>query len=264
MTAPTRILVIAGSDSGGGAGIQADIKTISALGGYAATAVTALTAQNSLGVSGVLPVPPVFVREQIDAVISDIGADAIKTGMLVDAETVNTVADAISGQGVPIIVDPVQTAKGGAALVDDAGLAATVERLFPVAAVVAPNLEEAAAILGRPIEGAEEMKGAAADLLAFGPKAVLLKGGHGQGERLTDVLVWQGGMEVFESERINTPHTHGTGCTTASAIAVGLGEGLTLEASVARALRYVRHAILEAPGFGEGHGPLWHGHGKVE
>ncbi|MCE2510213.1 MAG: bifunctional hydroxymethylpyrimidine kinase/phosphomethylpyrimidine kinase [Alphaproteobacteria bacterium] len=256
-----RVLIIAGSDSGGGAGIQADIKTVTMLGGYAATALTALTAQNTKGVAGIEAVPAAFVRQQMEAVLSDIGADALKTGMLHTTDIVETVADVLAERaaGLPLVVDPVAVAKGGARLLDAKAMAALKERLLPLASVATPNLPEAEALAGRPI-AADGLEAAAQALLALGPRAVLLKGGHLEGNEVRDVLATPEGIETFTSPRIETRHTHGTGCTLASAIATGLAQGLDLRAAVCRARAYVAEAIRTAPGFGEGHGPLNHGH----
>jgi hydroxymethylpyrimidine/phosphomethylpyrimidine kinase len=251
-----RVLVVAGSDSGGGAGIQADIKTITALGGYAATAITALTAQDTTGVHGIVGVEPAFIRQQIRVVVRDIGADAVKTGMLHSAAVIEAVfaeLDAVL-PGVPVVVDPVLVAKGGAALLESEALATLKRIAVPRAAVLTPNLPEAEALTG--LSDAER---AAAALLAMGARAVLLKGGHAPGEIVRDLLVGRT-RKVFEAKRIDTPHTHGTGCTLASAIAVGLAQGLALEDAVARAHAYVQEAIRTAPGFGRGHGPLNHAH----
>ncbi len=262
MTAPRgRVLVCAGSDSGGGAGIQADIKAVTALGGYAATAVTALTAQDTRGVRGVLGVPADFIRLQVGMVLDDIGADAIKTGMLADAATIGAVCDAIAahGPGIPLVADPVMVAKGGHRLLAEAAVASLRERLLPMAAVITPNIPEAEALTGLAIPDLAAMHRAAEALLAQGVRAVLLKGGHGTGPVLTDLLATPEGTEAFESPRLVTRHTHGTGCTLASALACGLAQGMGLRDAVVRARAYVRAAMLAAPGFGAGHGPLWHG-----
>jgi hydroxymethylpyrimidine/phosphomethylpyrimidine kinase len=255
-----RVLVIAGSDSGGGAGIQADIKAITALGGYAATAVTALTAQSTLGVHGVYPVPPDFVRAQMRVVLDDIGADAIKTGMLGDAETIVAICEELQARAltVPLVVDPVMVAKGGARLLADEALAALRARLIPLASLLTPNLPEAEALLGIGIGDAAAMPAAAEGLRSLGAAAVLLKGGHLPGDEVVDVLATEAGVEEFRSPRIATRHTHGTGCTLASAIAAGLAQGMALHDAVVRARAYVRAALRAAPGFGGGHGPLNH------
>lgn len=257
-----RVLVVAGSDSGGGAGIQADVKTVTMLGGYAATAITALTAQSTLGVFGVEPVTPDFIAAQMRVVLEDIGADAIKTGMLGTAAAIEAVVGVLEAMhvDVPVVVDPVMVAKGGASLLDDDAHAALVTRLLPRAALVTPNLPEAERLLGRPIPDAAAMPDAARALAALGPAAVLLKGGHLPGTRILDVLVDAAGTRCWEEERIETRHTHGTGCTLASAIATGLALGRPLAESVAAARDYVREAIRRAPGLGGGHGPLDHGH----
>ncbi len=253
-----RVLVVAGSDSGGGAGIQADIKAIMAMGGYAMTAVTALTAQNTLGVHGVLPVPVAFLRQQIAVVLDDIGADAIKTGMLGDADAVRAVADEIARRApaVPLVVDPVMVAKGGAALLAEDALAALRDQLMPLAALITPNLPEAEALLGRRV--ADPKDAALALRRAAGVPAVLVKGGHAESAMVTDALAYDGGLELFEMDRIQTRHTHGTGCTLASAIAAGLAQGMGLVPAIRRARAYVQEAIRTAPGLGAGHGPLNH------
>lgn len=255
-----RVLVIAGSDSGGGAGIQADIKTITALGGFAATAITALTAQNTLGVFGIMPVPPAFIRQQIEVVMTDIGADIVKIGMLGDSSTIETVCDALDAfaPGVPVVLDPVMVAKGGQALLAPEAVDLLRRRLLPMAAVITPNLPEAEALTGLTIRTETEMRLAATALLGLGTPAVLLKGGHLDSDTIVDLLADATGIEAFAAPRIDTRHTHGTGCTTASAVAAGLAEGLSLRDSVLRARAYVRVAIASAPGFGQGHGPLDH------
>ncbi len=256
-----RVLVVAGSDSGGGAGIQADIKAVMALGGYAATAITALTAQNTVGVHGVLPVPPSFVRQQIDAVLDDIGADAVKTGMLGSAETVQAVAAALHRRdaAIPLVVDPVMVAKGGARLLDEAAVTALRRDLLPLAALLTPNVPEAEALTGLAIADHAAARLAAQALLDLGAAAVLLKGGHLHGPVVQNILATSAGLEVIESSRVETRHTHGTGCTLASAVAAGLAQGMALSDAVRRAAAYVHAAILAAPGFGAGHGPLGHG-----
>jgi hydroxymethylpyrimidine/phosphomethylpyrimidine kinase len=255
-----RVLIIAGSDSGGGAGIQADIKTVTALGGYAATAITAITVQNTLGVTGVHPIPVDVIEAQARAVLDDIGADAIKTGMLGDVATVEAVARLLdSTRGVPAVIDPVMVAKGGAALLAPEAAEAVRSLLVPRAAVLTPNAPEAEALTGLTVETTDDLRRAGEALLALGAKAVLMKGGHIAGERVVDLLITSDGETAFEGERIATRHTHGTGCTLASACAVGLAQGMELTASVARAWNYVHQAMLRAPGFGAGHGPLDHG-----
>ncbi|MBX3482074.1 bifunctional hydroxymethylpyrimidine kinase/phosphomethylpyrimidine kinase [Phenylobacterium sp.] len=256
---PGRVLIIAGSDSGGGAGIQADIKTVTALGGYAATAITAVTVQNTLGVTGVHPIPLEVVAAQARAVLSDIGADAVKTGMLGDAATVALVAELLDEAGVAAVVDPVMVAKGGASLLAAEAVAAVRERLIPRAALLTPNAPEAEALTGIACATTDDLRRAGEALLAAGASAVLMKGGHVPGDRVADVLMTPDGETVFEGERIESRHTHGTGCTLASACAAGLAQGLPLTAAVARAWDYVHEAMLRAPGLGAGHGPLDHG-----
>ena len=252
-----RVLIVAGSDSGGGAGIQADIKTVTMLGGYAATAIAALTVQNTLGVTGVHPVPPEFVQAQMRAVLDDIGADAIKTGMLGDAEMVRAVAGALP-DGVPVVVDPVMVAKGGARLLDDGAVGTMLELLLPKAAIVTPNTPELAALTGIDIEDEVDAVVAARTLLDLGCRAVLAKGGHLEGREVADWLVTRDDERRFASPRIETRHTHGTGCTLASAIAAGLAGGFGLVTSVERARGFVQDAIRHAPGLGAGQGPLGH------
>jgi hydroxymethylpyrimidine/phosphomethylpyrimidine kinase len=255
-----RVLIIAGSDSGGGAGIQADIKTVTALGGYAATAVTAVTVQNTLGVSGVHPIPLEIVTAQARAVLDDIGADAIKTGMLGDAEMVAAVAQLLdSAPGVPAVIDPVMIAKGGASLLAAEAVEAMRSLLVPRATLLTPNAPEAEALTGLACATTDDLRRAGEALLTAGARAVLMKGGHIAGERVVDLLMTDAGETAFEGERIDTRHTHGTGCTLASACATGLAQGLSLTEAVARAWDYVHEAMLRAPGFGRGHGPLDHG-----
>ena len=256
-----RVLIIAGSDSGGGAGIQADIKAVTALGGFAMTAITALTAQNTLGVHGVSGVPIDFIRQQIAVVLDDLGADALKTGMLHDVPVIEAVCEEIAARakGVPLVADPVMVAKGGHPLLAPAAVDTLKARLLPLATVITPNLPEAEVLVGRPIRDVADMRDAAAALRALGVPAVLLKGGHLEGDVVTDLLVTAEGVEEFTSARIATRHTHGTGCTLASAIAAGLAQGMSLRDAVVRARAYVRAAIAAAPGYGAGHGPLDHG-----
>jgi hydroxymethylpyrimidine/phosphomethylpyrimidine kinase len=260
MTMRGRVLVIAGSDSGGGAGIQADIKTITALNGFAATAITALTAQNTLGVHGVMAVPPDFIRQQIEVVLSDIGADVIKIGMLGDVATIATVCDALQAvaPNVPVVLDPVMVAKGGHALLAAEAVDILRRRLLPMAAVITPNLPEAEALTGLKIRTEADMRVAAMAIRDMGVAAVLLKGGHLDSDTVTDLLATDLGAEAFAAPRIVTRHTHGTGCTTASAVAASLAQGLSLRNAVVRARVYVRTAIETAPGLGQGHGPLNH------
>ena len=245
MTAPPRILAIAGSDSSGGAGIQADIKTITMLGGYAMTAVTALTAQNTLGVARVDPVDPAMVAAQIEACLSDIGVDAVKIGMLGSAAVAGVVAERIEPLGVPIVFDPVMVATSGAALADTETVDA-FERLMRLATLTTPNLAELAVLGG---DAAMRKRGI----------AYLAKGGDAEGPVVVDRLVRADGGELrFEGSRIASRHTHGTGCTLSSAIATFLGQGVPLEQAIDRARGFVRSALRAAPGFGAGAGPLGH------
>lgn len=255
-----RVLIVAGSDSGGGAGIQADLKTVMALGAFGTTAITALTAQNTLGVFGVLPVPPDFIAQQMAVVLDDIGTDAIKTGMLHSAAVIDTVVNAKQkyAPNVPIVVDPVMVAKGGASLLLPEAREALVNRLLPLATVLTPNLPEAEVLTGQTIRTVDEMRRAAQKLMTMGPAAVLVKGGHLDGPRVVDVLLTRDGEHIFEDERILSRSTHGTGCTLASAIAAGIAQGLDLLHATERARRYLRLAITHAPGLGTGHGPLNH------
>lgn len=249
-----RVLVVAGSDSGGGAGIQADLKTVQALGGYAMTALTALTAQDTHGVGRALAVPADFVAAQITMALADPGADAVKLGMLGSPEVVATVARLLAGCGLPLVLDPVMVAKGGASLMD-AATRDSLPGLLARTTLLTPNLPEAAALLGAPVT---DPAAAAEALRALGPRAVLLKGGHGTGQTVRDVLAGPHGILVLEAPRLPTRHTHGTGCTLASAAATGLAQGLPLEAAVRRAHAYVQAALRHAPGIGAGHGPLGH------
>ncbi len=274
---PPRILAIAGSDSSGGAGIQADIKTITMLGGYAMSAITAITAQNTLGVTAVEALSPELVVAQIDACLSDIGAEAVKIGMLGSPEIAHAVAGRLDGLALPVVFDPVMVATSGAMLADAATIAA-FGRLMALATVTTPNLPELAALSGLPVSNEAEVSGAAERLLQeFGARAVLAKGGHRPGgrvlgtdgsDRRTDDLVFDHlytllpdgsrAERTFDHERIETRHTHGTGCTLASALATQLGRGVALEEAVGQARRFVHAALLAAPGFGAGHGPMGH------
>jgi len=255
-----RVLIIAGSDSGGGAGVQADIKTVTALGGYAATAITAITVQNTLGVRDVFKLPAELVAAQAKAVLDDIGADAIKTGMLARRSTVEAVADLLEAHPeIPAVVDPVMVAKGGRALLSDRALDVLINRLLPRAALLTPNAPEAEALTGVAVVDLDSQRRAAEALLALGAKAVLLKGGHIPGKQVVDLLATADGETLLEGPRLDTPHTHGTGCTLASACATGLAQGLPLPEAVARAWAYTAEAIRRAPGFGQGAGPLDHG-----
>jgi hydroxymethylpyrimidine/phosphomethylpyrimidine kinase len=258
-----RVLSIAGSDSGGGAGIQADLKTFAALGCFGMTAITALTAQNTCGVRAIHPVPPDMLRAQIDAVLEDIGADAVKVGMLHSPEIVRTVAQAIDRHQLSrVVFDPVMVATSGAKLIDDPAIAVLVAELFPRTALITPNLDEAALLVGRPLASAQDMAQAAAELGARGARAVLLKGGHLTGDKVIDVLLEASGEPIWmAAPRIDTANTHGTGCTLSSAIAAHLALGATLTQAVQQARDFVRQALQAGASVktGQGSGPLNHG-----
>jgi len=255
-----RVLIIAGSDSSGGAGVQADIKTVTALGGYGATAITAITVQDTLGVSQVKALSPALMTDQARAVLDDIGADCIKLGMLGDQAMAEAVADLLDAYpDIPAVIDPVMVAKGGAALSDQGVLQTLNARLLRRGALFTPNAPEAAVLTGLPVETTDDLRRAGEVLLARGATAVLMKGGHIDGPRVVDLLMTPVSHTLFDSGRIDSRHTHGTGCTLASACATGLAQGFGLEAAVERARDYLRGAILHAPGFGAGHGPLNHG-----
>ena len=252
-----RVLIVAGSDSGGGAGIQADIKTCAALGTYAATAITAVTVQDTRTVHAVHAVPPEVIAAQMDVVLNDIGADVVKLGMIGSEAAGAAILDALPGD-VPLVLDPVLVATSGDALGDGAVAALIRERLVPRAAVVTPNAPELAALTGLAVRDTDGMRRAAEALLARGAGAVLAKGGHLPGGRVTDLLVTASGALRIVHPRLDSRSTHGTGCTLASAVAAGLAQGLPLEAAARRAVSYVAAAIRHAPGLGQGHGPLNH------
>jgi hydroxymethylpyrimidine/phosphomethylpyrimidine kinase len=255
-----RALTIAGSDSGGGAGIQADLKTFEAYGVFGASALTAVTAQNTVAVTAVHVLPVALVRAQIDAVLGDIGADAVKTGMLATAAVVQAVAEAIAAHRPPaVVIDPVMIAKSGSILLDAAAVAALRERLLPLAHLVTPNAPEAAALTGHEVHSVATAREAALRLHALGPRAVLVKGGHLPGEDVVDILHDGTHLHELRGPRVPGHHTHGTGCTLASAIAANLAKGLALEPAVVDARAYVAGAIAHAPRLGRGHGPLDHG-----
>jgi hydroxymethylpyrimidine/phosphomethylpyrimidine kinase len=254
-----RVLIIAGSDSGGGAGIQADIKSVTAMGGYAATAITAITVQNTLGVHGVHPLPLDLIEAQARAVLDDIGADAIKTGMLGSVAVVERVAAILDTTDAAAVVDPVMIAKGGAALLDRDAVAAVRTLMVPHAALLTPNAPEAEALTGISVGDLDGQRRAGQALLDLGARAVLMKGGHVPGPTVIDLLLTPSGETLLEGPRIDTTSTHGTGCTLASAVAAGLAQGFPLEVAVAQGWAYVAEAIRRAPGLGQGHGPLDHG-----
>lgn len=251
-----RILSIAGSDSSGGAGIQADIKTATVLGAYAMTAITAVTAQDSQGLRSVALMAPALVKQQIEACLGDIGADAIKIGMLGSGAIAEAVAAALRemAPSVPIVLDPVLMSTSGTALLDEDGERVLRDALVPLAALITPNIPEATRLGG--VDAAANAEAAAQALLDLGAKAALVKGGHGFGDMLVDTLLTRAALHTFGHVRRDTRHTHGTGCTLATAIAVGLAQGRDLVDAVTRAEAFVQRAIMSAPGFGRGRGPL--------
>jgi hydroxymethylpyrimidine/phosphomethylpyrimidine kinase len=258
---PVRLLAIAGSDSGGGAGIQADIKTASALGAYAMTAITAVTAQDTTGVGSIHLVPADIVREQIERCLSDIGADAIKIGMLGSREIAECVVAALTrnAKDIPIVVDPVLVSTSGAELAGDAVVDVLKSSFFPLAQLITPNLPEAERLCGFSLQSGDDLLRAGQALLALGPRAVLIKGGHGGSNTVNDLLFTPDeSPRAYIAKRVDTKNTHGTGCTLATAIACGLGEGMPLGDAIQRAHDFVQCAIRSAPGFGSGNGPIDH------
>jgi hydroxymethylpyrimidine/phosphomethylpyrimidine kinase len=255
-----RALTIAGSDSGGGAGIQADLKTFSALGVYGASAITAVTAQDTQRVYDFVELEPAFVSKQIDAVLGDIGADAVKTGMLASAPIIEAVAEAMKRWEVTtLVVDPVMVAKGGDRLLREDAVQALKERLFPLALVVTPNIPEAEVIVGRTLSTWDDIRAAARDIHAMGPANVVMKGGHRENDPVATDLFFDGSdFREFSVGRVDTTSTHGTGCTFASAIAATLAKGETVEHSVMAAKAYVTKALQESFPLGRGHGPVHH------
>ncbi len=252
-------LTIAGSDSGGGAGIQADLKTFHQFGVFGTSVVVAITAQNTRGVTGVHAVPIDLVLAQIEAVASDLPPAAVKTGMLATAPLVAAVADAISGHRFPhYVLDPVMVATSGDRLLDRDAEQAVAEMLMPLATLVTPNLDEARVLTGGAVDTVRDMEAAGRELLDRGAGGVLIKGGHGSEDTVTDLLVTAAGVRRFEHPRLDTSSTHGTGCTLSSAITAGLAHGRPLEPAVEHALEFVHRAIASAPGLGGGHGPLNH------
>jgi hydroxymethylpyrimidine/phosphomethylpyrimidine kinase len=257
---PARLLIIAGSDSSGGAGLQADIKTADAFGVYAMTAITAVTVQNTTGVRAVHLLPPELVRDQIVGCLSDIGADAIKIGMLGSSEIVRAAAAAIrkSARRIPVVLDPVIQSSSGKTLLARDAIELFKSELVPLAILITPNLPEARALAGLRGSKREAVEAAGQRLIAMGAKAALIKGGHATTATVDDVLVWEGGLETYAFPRIRTKHTHGSGCTLSTAIACGLAKGLSLPVAVGKAREFVQRAIETAPGFGHGQGPLNH------
>lgn len=250
------VMIVAGSDSGGGAGIQADIKSVSALGCFPTTAITALTAQNTQGVRSVFSVSPAFVLEQMEAILEDIGADAVKTGMLFSQEIILAVADRLKTlTNIPLVVDPVMISTSGHSLLQPEAEDSLKRELIPLATVLTPNMDETARLAGFPVTCEEDMERAADQLLALGPQWILVKGGHLQGEA-KDLLARKGDRQWFCGKRVESRNTHGTGCTLASAIAAGLAKGLSVPEAVGDAKRVVTFGIEKAPGIGKGHGPL--------
>jgi len=256
-----RVLVVAGSDSGGGAGIQADVKTITVLGGFATTAITALTAQNTKSITSVQVMPAHFVAEQMRVVISDIGVDCIKTGMLQNRDIIEAVVEVLGeiSPKVPLIVDPVMISKSGVGLLEKDAQQALISQVFPLLDLITPNIPEAEVFSGKTISCVDDMLFAVELIKNAGARAVLLKGGHLDGDTLFDVLVCDEGEFIFQDKRIDSINTHGTGCTLSSAIAVGIAHGLGHKEAVIQARNYLRKAIIEAPDFGSGHGPVNHG-----
>jgi hydroxymethylpyrimidine/phosphomethylpyrimidine kinase len=257
---PPRVLTIAGSDSGGGAGIQADLKTIAALGCYGMSAITAITAQNTLGVFGIHDIPPETVARQIDAVLDDIGADAVKTGMLSSASIIEAIAESLSRHPIEnLVVDPVMVAKSGDHLLQESAQEALRSRLLPLALLVTPNVPEAEVLSGLGIVNETDLHRAAGRIHALGPRYVLMKGGHLEGDEAVDYLFDGKTLQRFNAPRIPSRNTHGTGCTFSSAIACYLARGLDVAGAVARAKEYLSGAIRHGLPLGAGHGPLHHG-----
>lgn len=257
-----RVLIIAGSDSSGGAGLQADIKSVTMMGAYAATAVTAITVQNTLGVQDVHGLAPELVKAQMAAVLDDIGADVIKIGMLHSLEVIEAVIAGLAGadEHCQLVVDPVMVATSGDRLLDSDAVTVLRDKLLPLADLITPNMPEAAVLTGFRVETLDDQKRAGEALLALGCGAVLVKGGHGSGDLVHDVLVTDEQIEIMSAERFDTVHTHGTGCSLASAIAAVLSQGAPLPVAVNVGRDYVREAIRLAPGFGKGRGPINHMH----
>lgn len=255
-------LTIAGSDSGGGAGIQADLKTFSALGVFGTSVITSLTAQNTLGVQGVLAIPPAFVQQQIQSVLTDINVGAIKSGMLATAEIIAAVAESLTSYShLPYVLDPVMVATSGDRLLAQDAIRTLIEKLLPLATIVTPNLHEAAVLLNTSVASSPaQMQRQGEQILALGARAVLMKGGHAADDQATDLLVTASGVEVFSAPRLTTNNTHGTGCSLASAITAGLAKNMSLNESVQQAKQYLHQALLHADQLhiGRGSGPVHH------
>jgi len=255
-----RIMTIAGSDSGGGAGIQGDIKTITALGGFATSAITAITAQNTLGVNSILNVPIEMIEDQILAILDDIGADAIKIGMLSNKKTILCISNLLSkiNKNIPIVLDPVMVAKGGHKLLDIGAEETLIKELMPLCSLITPNIPEAEVITGKKINNITGLETAGQVIVKMGIDNVLMKGGHLKSSNLTDILISKNKVDYFYSKKILTPNSHGTGCTLSSAIACGMGQSMSLYSSVERAHTFVNKCIKFAPNIGKGNGPLNH------
>ena len=259
MRPKSKVLIIAGSDSSGGAGIQADIKTATALGSYAMTAITAVTAQNTQGVKKIIPIPIKSVQKQITLILDDIGANAVKIGMLHNAGTIQCVYKILKKYKLKnIVLDPVMIAKGGARLVNNSSIKYLKKLLLPLCKVVTPNIPEAEVLTGYSISNKEDMIKAAKKILSMGPKSVLLKGGHLKNKMIFDILASKNKIKVFSKRKIKTKNTHGTGCTLSSALATCLSQKKNIYKSCKTSLKYVDQAIVTAPGYGKGFGPLNH------
>lgn len=249
---------IAGSDSGGGAGIQADLKTFQELGVFGTSVITALTAQNTTGVHGIFPTTPSFVQLQLKAVLEDFDVKAIKTGMLFDAEIIEEVANVLKERKIPLIVDPVMIAKGGASLLQQKAVHSLKEKLLPIATICTPNIPEAEVLTGCSIKTNQDIEHAANELLALGVECVIMKGGHLDGEWATDTVFWNGGSFAITTPRIKTKDTHGTGCTFSAALTAQLAKGLSMEEAIIEAKKYIHLAISNPLSIGHGHGPTNH------
>ncbi len=258
----SRVLSIAGTDPSGGAGIQADIKTITAFKGYALSVITALVAQNTTGVKAIMDIPVDFISKQLDCVLEDISIDSIKIGMLNKPDVVNLVSEKIEEYTIdcPLVIDPVMVAKSGDILLTKDARSALIKKLLPLAFIITPNIPEAEIIAEMSIESEEDMINSGKVILSMGPSAVLMKGGHGKGHVVKDFLIQKNSIDTFEAIRINTNNTHGTGCTLSAAIASGLANKYNIKESISLAHKYVYNAIRTAPNIGRGHGPLNHVH----